>query len=188
MLPIVAALKPSIIVEVGVHKGLRGSALSLEALKHSASVSYIGYDVFDTMGEQFHQEALNGKRIAMESRARRSFDEVASKHSGFSYRFHVGDTRNTLHGSHVYADFVFIDGDHRVEAIMEDWLALNGAKCVVFDDFYKPGAGGTIPDLSKYGANAVIARLVAEGRSVEILPMGDLCTHGAIAHLAVVRQ
>jgi hypothetical protein len=188
MLPIVAALKPTTIVEVGVHKGLRGSALSLEALKHSGHVRYIGYDVFDTMSEKFQREALNGKRTQSEAQARRSFDPIAKQYAGFSYQFHVGDTRNTLHKSYVVADFAFIDGDHRVEAIREDWLALSGSSCIVFDDYYKPGPSGALPDLSKYGANKVIEELIAEGRQVEILPAGDLCTHGGIAHLAVVRQ
>jgi hypothetical protein len=157
-------------------------------LKHSANVRYIGYDVFDTMGEKFQREALNGKRTQSEARARQSFDPIAKQYQSFSYELHVGDTRKTLHGTPVSADFAFIDGDHRVDAIREDWLALSSSKCVVFDDYYKPGPGGSLPDLSKYGANVVIDELIAEGRSVEILPVGDLCTHGAIAHLAVVRQ
>ena len=188
MLPIVAAMKPSMIVEVGIHKGLRGSALSLEALKHSANVRYVGYDVFETMGEEFQREALNGKSTPSEARARQAFDPIVGQHPGFSYAFHVGDTRKTLHGRSLDADFAFIDGDHRVEAICGDYMALKDARVVVLDDFYMPGPTGSLPDLSLYGANALVDELRSDGREVEILPVGDLCNHGAVAHLAVVRQ
>lgn len=188
MIPIIAELKPSVIVEVGVHKGVRGSALSLEALRHSSHVRYIGYDVFDTMGEQFQRDALNGKRTPTQARARQAFDPIASQHTAFTYTFHVGDTRKTLHGRSLDADFVFIDGDHRVEAIRGDYLALKDAPVVVLDDFYMPGPTGSLPDLSLYGANALVDELRSDGREVEILPVGDLCNHGAVAHLAVVRQ
>lgn len=188
MLPIIAQLKPQVLVEVGVHKGLRGSALSLEALRHSRTVRYIGYDVFDTMGEQFQRDALNGKRTPTEARARRTFADVANKNPGFSYTLCVGDTRQTLHGKTVNADFAFIDGDHRVEAIRGDYEALKGSKVVVFDDFYMAGARGELPDLSVYGANIVVNELRAAGMSVEILPSGDVCNHGAISCLVAVRR
>lgn len=187
MIPIIAALKPKVIVEVGIHKGLRGSALSLEALRHSREVAYIGFDVFDTKGEQFQLDALNGKRTPTEARARQSFDPIANQFLGFRYEFRVGDTRDTLHRQSIEADFAFIDGDHRVDAIRGDYQALKASKVVVLDDYYIAGRGGALPDLTKYGANAIVEELRAAGRSVEILPSHDACTHGAITHLAVVR-
>jgi hypothetical protein len=188
MIQIVAALKPSIIVEVGVHRGLRGSALSIEALRHSHEVRYIGFDVFETMGAQFQKDALNGKRTPREARARMSFEPIVKKHPGFSYTFTIGDTRDTLHGKRIEADFAFIDGDHRVDAIRGDYDALKDAPVVVLDDYYVAGANGDLPDLSKYGANAVVDELRDEGVSVEILPSRDVCNHGAISCLAVVRR
>ena len=165
MIQIIAALKPKSIVEVGVHRGKRAAMLCLEALRHSSQVSYAGFDVFDTLGDKFQAEALR-----------------------FSYGFTVGDTRHTLHGKSVTADFAFIDGDHRVDAIRGDYEALKDCPVVVFDDYYRAGPNGNLPDLSKYGANAVVDELIAQGKNVEILPTGDLCNHGAITYLAVVRR
>jgi hypothetical protein len=144
--------------------------------------------VFDTMGEKFQRDALNGKRTPTQARARRAFDPIVNQHPAFTYTFHVGDTRKTLHGRSLDADFAFIDGDHRVEAIRGDYLALKDARVVVLDDFYRPGPKGSMPNLGLYGANALVDELRSEGREVEILPVGDQCNHGAIAHLAVVRQ
>lgn len=188
MTEIITDLKPSVIVEVGVHKGLRGHALSIEALRHRKEVRYLGFDVFETMGEQFQLDALNGKRTPSEARARRTFQDIVDRHAGFSYTFTIGDTRETLHGQRIDADFAFIDGDHRVEAIRGDYDALKGARVVVLDDYYVPGASGVLPDLSRYGANAVVDELRAEGVSVEIYPSRDVCNHGAISCLAVVRR
>lgn len=187
MIPIIAATKPSVIVEVGVHKGLRGAALSFEALRHNREVRYVGFDVFETKGDQFQLDALNGKRTPSESRAHRTFQPLVDQHPGFTYTFTIGDTRDTLHGQRIDADFAFIDGDHRVEAIRGDYEALRGSSVVVLDDYYVPGVSGVMPDLSRYGANAVVDQLRAEGVSVEILPSRDVCNHGAISCLAVVR-
>lgn len=188
MTEIITDLKPGVIVEVGVHKGLRGYALSTEALRHRKEVRYIGFDVFETMGEQFQLDALNGKRTPSEARARRTFQPLVEQHPGFTYEFIIGDTRDTLHGKIIASDFAFVDGDHRVDAIRGDYEAVKGASVVVLDDYYVPTAGGMLPDLSRYGANAVVDELRAEGVRVEILPSRDVCNHGAIACLAVVRR
>lgn len=182
MLPIVAALKPHTIVEVGVHRGMRAQRLCVEALQHSSGVQYVGYDVFDTMDEQFQEDALNGKGMPSQ---RAAFDRLAGIR-GLAHRFVIGDTRETLHGKSVRADFAFIDGDHRVEAIEGDHAALAGCRVVVFDDYYRPDETGAMPDTTLYGANGVVDLLAVEGRTVEILPIGDRCKHGGMSHLAVV--
>lgn len=108
------------------------------------------------------------------------------KMPGFSFELVIGDTRDTLHGKKVWADFAFIDGDHRVDAITGDYFALSDCDCIVFDDYYLPGPDGSIPDLEHYGANQVVGGLVGEVSKVEILPVGDVCKHGGVSHLAVV--
>lgn len=183
MLPLVDSVKPRTIVEVGVHGALRANILCRRALTYGP-VHYIGYDVFDTVSPQFQSDALNGKGMPSEARARERLDRIAQERPGFSYELVIGDTRKTLHRKGVVADFAFIDGDHRVEAIRGDYEALSLSKCVVFDDYYRPGKRGELPDLGQYGANAVADELAG----VEILPEGDRCDHGAISHLAVVRK
>jgi len=186
LVSLVAQLKPRSIVEVGVHRGIRSQEMCLEALLHRPDVSYTGFDVFEHEDLEFHVAALNGKGICYEAQARAKLSAIAAANLRFNYRLVVGDTRETLHSNPIKADFVFIDGDHRVEVIKGDYLALADSKCIVFDDYYTKGPKGELPDLSRLGANAVVDEL-RKTRKVEILPMKDLCNHGAYTQLAVVR-
>lgn len=176
-------LRPRRIVEVGVHRGIRAAKLCARALLHWPAVDYVGYDVFDTMDDAFQDAALNGKGAPSEADAARRLSAV----EGATFRFVVGDTRETLHGALIPADFAFIDGDHRVDAIAGDYAALATAPCVVFDDYYVPDARGACPDLTRYGANQTVNALRAQGRDVVILPVGDACNRGGEVRLAVVR-
>jgi hypothetical protein len=187
ILKIVEKIRPKSVVEVGVHRAVRAVSICAEALVHSPEVEYVGYDVFETLGEAFQEEALNGKGMATEAAARDRLNSLARKsRRRFSYSIVIGDTRDTLHGTRVKADLAFIDGDHRVDAIVGDYAALDGCRVVIFDDYYRVDGEGNIPDLSLYGANAVVDELAAQGRKVEILPVGDKCKHGGLSHLAVV--
>ena len=177
MLALIDEIKPKSIIEVGVHRGMRANQLCLQATKYGG-VTYTGFDVFDTMDAEFQEAALNGKGMP-------SKDVAASRLSridGLKYSFVVGDTRETVHGKPRHADFAFIDGDHRVDAIRGDYEALKSCKVVVFDDYF---VGDNKPDRSLYGANAVVDALPYE--RVQILPIGDMCKHGGYSHLAVVR-
>ena len=184
LVALVSKYKPKHIVEVGVHRGVRAALMMGEALRRSREVAYTGFDVFDTESPAFHEAALNGKGIVtqQEAASRLGLNTLRA-----SVRFVVGDTRETLHKHPIAADFAFIDGDHRVEVIRGDAAAID-APVLVFDDYYKTGPGGRCPDLTRYGANVVVEELAAAGRRVEILPAGDLCKHGGIAHLAVVTR
>lgn len=188
--------KPSTIVEVGVHRGARAVAMTQRALRYWTSVRYIGFDVFETLGQQFQDEALNGKGMPTEAEARRALARVQNQAKArgqvFDYEFIVGDTRETLHaytGRALPIDqaLAFIDGDHRIDAIRGDYAALEASPIVVFDDYYVPDGRGLTVDLTKYGANAVVDELRAAGRQVEILPAADPCKHGGLIKLAVVR-
>lgn len=182
MIRLVEKLKPKRIVEVGVHRAMRASKLCQAALQYGP-VTYTGYDVFETMGAAFQDAALNGKGEPTEFEARRRLDMVRGP---FTYDFVIGDTRETLHGSKIEADFAFIDGDHRVDAIRGDYLALAEVPCVVFDDYYMPDDNGEMPDLSLYGANRIVEDAREAGRKVEILPVADKCKCSGVSHLAVV--
>lgn len=182
LLPLIDKVKPVRIVEVGVHTALRGLAMCRQALVHRHEVEYVGYDVFEEASDEFQAQALNGKGTPSQAKA----TERLSRVPGLSHSFVVGDTRETLGGKKVKADFAFIDGDHRVEAIRSDYAALASCRCVVFDDYYVAGRDGKIPDLNVYGANEVVNELARSGRAVSVLPVGDVCKHGGMSHLAVV--
>lgn len=185
--PLIRACKPQTIAEVGVHRGMRAMMMAEEACMVRQSVRYIGFDVFETMPQSFHDAALNGKGIPLRAMAEARMQSVSERFPGFSWEFREGDTRDTLHGKRIACDFAFIDGDHRVEAIRGDALGLD-CPLMVFDDYYIAGPDGRLPDLTLYGANVVVDELKAAGASVELLPAGDLCNHGGIALLAVVRR
>lgn len=187
MFAIIDEVRPTTIVEVGVHGAIRASKLSERALKWNPLVRYVGYDVFETLGLEYQAEALNGKGMALEADARRKLKSLADCHDGFEFHLVVGDTRDTLHGKKVAAEFAFIDGDHRVEAIRGDAAALD-CPVMVFDDYYVEGPGGELVDPTRYGANAVVDEYQRRGYRVEILPQADRCDHGSYAKLAVVRK
>lgn len=184
---LISRAKPERIVEVGVHRGTRASLLCRWALdSHRKHVAYMGYDVFDTVNAEFHQQALNGKGAPNEAMSANRLKTISAA-GRMSWQFVIGDTRATLHGKSISCDFAFIDGDHRVDAIRGDAAALD-CPLIVFDDYYLPGPNGELPDLDIYGANAVVDEYKAAGCSVEILPHKDKCDHGAFAVLAVVRR
>jgi hypothetical protein len=183
MFELIDRVRPATIVEVGVHRGVRGAKLCSRALLHRKRVRYIGYDVFDTVPAAFQEAALNGKGAPSQAQAE---ERLSGCGRGLAVEMVVGDTRETLHGRQVEADFAFIDGDHRVDAIAGDYAALAGATCVVFDDYYRPDRKGRMPDVELYGANQIVAQLEAQGARVEILPIGDECKHLGVSHLAVV--
>lgn len=182
LLPLIDEVKPRVIVEVGVHKGIRARLMLKQALRHRSEVTYIGYDVFDTMGKKFQRQALNGKGMVAQVHAERLLETI----KGATHSFVVGDTRETLHGHIVDADFAFIDGDHRLEAIRGDFAALRNCRVVVFDDYFREGGTGPMPNIDVYGANRIIESL--DPSSVDILPISDDCRDGGVSHLAVVRK
>lgn len=175
LVELVSKYKPRSIVEIGVHRGARSAAMMAEAMRYG-EVVYVGYDVFDTKDRSFHEAAFNKKGIARERDAEAALLGVGVPKGAFS--FVVGDTSETLHGKNVCADFVFIDGDHRVEVIAGDYEAVKSSKVVVFDDYYTEG-----PDIDRVGCNKVL-----EGLDFELLPEKDAVSGGGYTQLAVVRK
>ena len=194
LLSLIDQHKPHLIIEVGVHRAVRAVAMCERALKHHKAVDYMGFDVFETMGQKFQEEALNGKGMPTEAHARyalrRAQNVATANRRSLGFNLVIGDTRQTLHGrpAGFYGALAFIDGDHRVECIRADYEALKACPVVVFDDYYVPDARGVTVDLAKYGANAVVAELEHYGAKVEILPAADPCKHGGVIKLAVVRR
>ena len=165
--------KPETIIEVGTHKGERARLMCLEACKY-APVHYIGYDVFDTMDEEFHKEAFNAKGVATEEEARKRLDSVKQVQPLFTYEFIVGDTRDTLSTPRA-ADFVFIDGGHQADVINHDFKMLSQSGVIVFDDYYTDG-----PDIEKIGCNKVIADIPHT-----LLPVTDRVAGGGFVQMVV---
>lgn len=181
LVAIAKSAQPKTIVEIGVHRAMRAVRMC-EVVR--GPVHYIGYDVFETMGDEFQEAALNGKGQPTEAAARKRLDALKALKPDFTYELVVGDTRETLRDKSIQCDLAFIDGDHRVDAIENDYAAVCTAPVVVFDDYYT----GKCPDLTLYGANAIVNEIRLNGGNVEVLPVADICKHGGLSHLAVVRQ
>ena len=137
---LIALVKPRTIVEVGTNRGDSAVAMCLEALKHRRQVHYIGFDVFDTRDEDFHRRVFNGKGAVSRQFVHDRLDSIRSQFSSFTFELIEGETSSTLHHRSMRADFVFIDGDHRVEIINCDYAAVAKSSVIVFDDFYDPSS------------------------------------------------
>lgn len=155
LLTLIDELKPLLIVEVGTHRGTRARMMCERALHHQLTVRYIGFDVFDTESAEFQAAAWNHKGVASKQHAERALRSML----GLTYDLVVGRTEDTL--TEIAADLAFIDGDHRADAIRQDWLKLSNSRCVVFDDYYDP-------EIEGLGCNQVVREIGAE-----LLPISD---------------
>jgi hypothetical protein len=168
--------KPQTIVEVGTHNGKRAERMCRAALKHNPNVHYIGFDLFEDATAETDKEELNGKGGADFMAARSRLDDVKEANPGFTWELHKGNTRKTLHGKQITADFAFIDGGHSVETIRGDYRALQSTKLIAFDDYYMDGI-----DTRKFGCNRVVKK-----RTFSILPYEDRVKGGGRVRIAVV--
>lgn len=145
---VVRFCQPKTIIEIGAHRGERAEMLCREALKYREKVHYTGYDLFEDATAETNAAELNGKAPATEEALRERLSAI----EGVTFELVKGNTRQTLHGTEVFADLVFIDGGHSVETIRGDYEAVKGSNVIVFDDYYTGGV-----DTAKYGCNSVIS-------------------------------
>ncbi len=154
---IILECKPTSIIEIGTHHGHRAYNMCVAALEMSEKLHYIGFDLFEDATPETDERELNGKGAGSARKALEAMKLINLSYPGFTFELHKGDTRQTLHGKSLVADFVFLDGGHSVETIRGDYEAVKGAKVIVFDDYYLAGA-----DTSKHGCNEVVKDLPHE--------------------------
>ena len=152
--------QPKTIVEIGTNKGNAAEAICREALRYNKAVHYIGYDLFEDATRDTNRSEVNAKPPCTEAEVR----DRLSKIEGLTFELVRGNTKDTLHGTDVVADLVFIDGGHSVETIRGDYEAVKGSPLIVFDDYYSWGAA----DTTKVGCNSIVA-----GLPHELLPRED---------------
>ena len=181
---LIALVKPRTIVEVGTNRGDSAVAMCSEALKHRANVHYTGYDVFSTKDADFHRLVFNGKGAVPRQFVHDRLESVRSQFPSFTFELIEGETASTLHHRVVCADFVFLDGDHRLEIINRDYAAVAESGVVVFDDFYDARTEQG-QELSRvFGCNELVARL----ENVTILPLADTFPSTGPIRMAVVMR
>ena len=64
-------------------------------------------------------------------------------------------TSDTLWPHPNKADYVWLDGDHRLESIRKDFESLKESKVIVFDDYYSNGEHDGF-HIEKYGCNKIV--------------------------------
>lgn len=128
LIEITREMQPETIIEIGVAKARNATGMIRTA---GFNVEYTGYDVFDHSDRDFHEMVGNGKGVYDVDRIRGILEPLCSE-----VTLHKGMTQDTLHGKDEIADLVFLDGDHRIEAIRADFDAVKNSTVVVFDDYY----------------------------------------------------
>ena len=181
---LIALVKPETIVEIGTNRGDSAVAMCLEALKHRSKVHYAGYDVFSTKDEDFHRLVFNGKRAVSRQFVHDRLEAICSQFPSFTFELIEGETASTLHHRSVRADFVFIDGDHRVEVINRDYAAVAKSRMIVFDDFFDESSTQGQALSRQFGCNELVARL----KDVTILPLADTFPSTGPTRMAVVMR
>lgn len=131
--------KPQTIVEIGVHNGARALGMAQRALQYHKEVTYWGYDLWEFM--QDHEAALNGKGPSKRIKVETNLATLKRQHTGFRYNLVQGDHEHTVPEG-LEVDLVFIDGDHRREAIDRDYRRVRTSRVVIFDDHYTPEIPG----------------------------------------------
>jgi predicted O-methyltransferase YrrM len=176
------------LVEVGTWNGLRAIELARAALRRNAAVTYHGFDLFEELTDEQLEAELSKRpppRAEVEDRLRAFQEKVArrgrllqSRRRSFDFHLHPGDTHESLpafreRSSGFEADFVFIDGGHKIETIENDWahthplISKRGA--VFLDDYY-----GNQELAKEFGCNSLLERLRGDPSwQVELLPESD---------------
>ena len=145
-------LKPRSIIEIGLAQGVRAYQMIQFAKKYNSNVKYTGYDVFDTKNEQWHRLVGNGKKVASKAEIKKQLSKVTS-----NIELIEGMTSDTLWTKKNKADFVWLDGDHRLESIRKDYEALKESKVIVFDDYYTNEEHDGF-HINEYGCNKIIEK------------------------------
>ena len=146
----VVLTKPKSIIEIGLAQGERAYQMIQLASKYETNVRYTGYDVFDTKNPTWHKIVGNGKQVASKEVIEGRLSKLTSNISLIE-----GMTSETLWLNPKKADYVWLDGDHRVDAIEKDFEAVKKSRVIVFDDFYVNGEHGGFT-IDKFGCNKIV--------------------------------
>jgi len=162
--------KPKSILEVGVYRGIRSHEMISVAKIFNKNLFFYGFDLF---------KKLTKKRKNYElSKFPLSQNEIYFKLSKLSGNINLfpGNTKETLKKfskKKTKVDFVFIDGGHHINTIMNDWkycLKISNKKTIfIFDDYYI----NNISLIKKYGCNKLISSLNKKRFRIKILPFTD---------------
>lgn len=183
LIPIIADVKPKTIVEVGAWDGSRAVQMMTEARKHSDTVHYVGFDLFEFGTAETDKAELNVKPHFTKQQVEQKLSAFCLENAGCSFELIAGDTKSTLPAlieKGLGPDFAFVDGGHSVATILSDVSALKNCPVVVCDDYYAPDENGESPDIQKFGCNF----LFAEGGWTLLSVQNKVVTGGLVQMMA----
>jgi len=141
---------PKSIIEVGLARGIRAFQMIQLAKKYNPDVKYTGYDVFDTKDSEWHKLVGNGKKVEAKLVIEKKLRTLTN-----NLNLIQGMTSDTLWPHSNKADYVWLDGDHRLISIKKDYESLKESKVIVFDDYYSSGEHDGF-HIEKYGCNKIV--------------------------------
>ena len=141
---------PKSIIEVGLARGIRAFQMIQLAKKYNPDVKYTGYDVFDTKDSEWHKLVGNGKKVEAKLVIEKKLKTLTN-----NLNLIQGMTSDTLWPHPNKADYVWLDGDHRLISIKKDYESLKESKVIVFDDYYSTGEHDGF-HIEKYGCNKIV--------------------------------
>lgn len=171
---LIELFKPSSILEIGTWSGWRAIQMSLNAFQYNKSISYTGFDVFNTGGTELDKIEKNVKPHFSQSSIETLLKFLQFVEPDFKFQLISGDTNKTLKPTSV--DLAFIDGGHAVETIRNDFNNLSKSRIILLDDFYN----GSI-DTALYGCNQIVQNLPHY-----LLPIADPVKGGGTTQFAVI--
>lgn len=174
--PLVRHFEPRQILEVGTWSGWRAVQMALLGLERGWDVSYRGFDVFEDFTAEFDVKEMNVKPHFSMKEVGKLLSLVEDLYPKFSFELVQGDTNKTLKNE--TADFVFLDGGHSYDTILNDFEAVRKSSVILLDDYY----AGPI-DTDKYGCNRVIQELPHQ-----VLPIADPVKGGGTTQFALVHE
>lgn len=184
----IAETRVETLIEVGVWNGRRGIELAKAALRRSPRVKYHGFDLFESLTDE-ELEAELSKRPPPKSEVEaemRAFGErvgrrgklLSSRRREFDFELHQGYTTDTLPAfvqanPDLRAQFIWIDGGHKVETIANDWdwcsRLLDPEGVAFLDDYY-----GKEELTDRFGCNQLVERLSGDPAwDVQVMPATD---------------
>lgn len=125
--------KPKTIVEIGTYNGDNAIRMCKRASLYNHNITYYGFDLFAVAPKEELPKFAPSKAF------------VSVRLAEYPWGFHLvqGNTNETL-AKEVdnigFADFIYIDGGHSTETILNDWShckeLMQAETVVVFDDYY----------------------------------------------------
>lgn len=174
----IESVRAESILEVGVWNGKRAVQMIETAQKFSKDVAYIGYDLFENLGEGGFQSELS--KMPPTEEAVKTLIEKTQAH----ITLYKGNTLESLPASIPQLpriDFIFIDGGHSVDTIASDWkciqLLMHKKTVVIFDDYWRNRIDA--------GCKAVVDAIDRTQFNVEILSEIDTFNNSDFGRLEI---